>query len=152
VNLDNPQGKGRRGSSRCLDGRDMLEWGQQEAIATSKLKATMIESYRFGRIVIDGKSYTSDVIIYPDRVEANWWRREGHRLAPEDLEGVVEHEARALVVGTGSFGLVQVPPETLEYLTSKGFEVIVQTTDDACQTYNRLSEQGAVIAALHLSC
>ena len=112
----------------------------------------MIESYRFGHIVIDGRSYSSDVIIYPDRVEANWWRREGHRLAPKDLEDVVVQGARTLIIGTGSFGLVQVPPETLEYLTSKGFEVIVQKTEDACQTYNRLSEQGAVIAALHLSC
>ena len=40
----------------------------------------MIESYRFGKIVINGKSYSSDVIIIGDHVKANWWRREGHRL------------------------------------------------------------------------
>ena len=112
----------------------------------------MIESYRFGCIVIDGKSYTSDVIIYPDRVHANWWRRQGHRLAPEDLKGVATEQAETLIVGTGSSGLMRVPPETLEYLTSKGFEVIVQNTHDACQTYNRLSEQGRVMAVLHLTC
>lgn len=112
----------------------------------------VIESYRFGHIVIDGKTYTSDVIIFPDRVQANWWRKEGHRLLPEDLEDVVAEEARTLVVGTGSFGLVEVPSGTLEYLTSKGFEVLVETTPEACQTYNRLSERGQVIGALHLTC
>jgi hypothetical protein len=117
-----------------------------------KVGVTMIESYRFGYIVVDGKSYTSDVIIYPDRVDANWWRKEGHRLAPEDLKGVVAEEARTIIVGTGTSELMRVPPETLEYLTSKGFEVIVQNTNDACQTYNRMAQQGAVIAALHLSC
>jgi len=30
-----------------------------------------IDSYSFGRIVIDGQVYTSDVIIYPDRVDAS---------------------------------------------------------------------------------
>lgn len=112
----------------------------------------MIESYRFGHIVIDGKSYTSDIIIYPDRVQANWRRKEGHRLVPEDLESVVAAEARTLVVGTGSYGLVRVPEETLEYLKAKAFEVIVQRTSEACETYNRLSEGDEVIAALHLSC
>ena len=111
-----------------------------------------IESYRFGHIVIDGNTYSSDLIIYPDRVQTDWRRREGHRLVPEDLKGVVDEEARTLVVGTGSFGLMSVLPRTLEYLTSQGFEVIVQKTDDACETYNELSQRRKVVAALHLSC
>jgi len=40
----------------------------------------MIEHYSFGRIVIDGKEYTKDLIIYPDKIRANWWRKEGHKL------------------------------------------------------------------------
>ena len=76
----------------------------------------------------------------------------GHRLTPEDLEGVVQSEARTLVVGTGARGLMRVPQETLDFLDRRGFEVLVQKTGEACQTYNRLSERGEVIAALHLSC
>ena len=112
----------------------------------------IIESYRFGQIVVDGKSYTSDVIIHPDRVEANWWRKRGHRLAPEDLEGVVQSEARTLVIGIGARGLMRVPQDTLDFLNGRGFEVIVEKTGEAWRTYNRLSERGEVIAALHLSC
>jgi len=112
----------------------------------------MIESHGFGYIVIDGRRYTSDVIVYPDRVESHWIRRRGHRLAPEDLDLSFEVDARTLVVGTGNAGLMRVPSETLDYLQSAGLEVIVQRTGQACETYNRLAEQGPVIAALHLSC
>jgi hypothetical protein len=112
----------------------------------------MIESHGFGYIVIDGRRYTSDVIVYPDRVESHWIRRSGHRLAPEDLDLISEVDARTLVVGTGNAGLMRVPSETLDYLQSAGLEVIVQRTGQACETYNRLAEQGPVIAALHLSC
>jgi hypothetical protein len=112
----------------------------------------MIESYSFGYIVIDGKSYTSDVVIYADRVDDSWWRKRGHLLTLEDLKGVIAEGTKTLIIGTGRSGLMRVPPETLQYLTSRGFEVIVENTGDACQSYNRLSQQGPVIAALHLSC
>jgi hypothetical protein len=31
-----------------------------------------IDSYEFGRIVIDGREYRADVIILPERVVADW--------------------------------------------------------------------------------
>jgi hypothetical protein len=42
--------------------------------------------YEFGIIVIDGSEYRSDVIISNDRVQDNWWRKEGHRLALDDIK------------------------------------------------------------------
>ncbi len=112
----------------------------------------MIDSYDFGKIVIDGKHYTSDVIIYPDRVDASWWRKRGHELHPEDLKEVVEEKPTVLVVGTGKWGLMEVLPETRDFLRSKGIKLIVEETDDACKTYNRLRDSERVIAALHLTC
>jgi hypothetical protein len=47
-----------------------------------------LEDYSFGRIVVDGDEHTRDLIVLPDRVVANWWRREGHSLVIEDLEQV----------------------------------------------------------------
>ena len=43
-----------------------------------------IDSCRFGGITIDGEVYTRDVIIRPEGVTANWWRKDGHGLCPED--------------------------------------------------------------------
>ncbi len=59
-----------------------------------------IDTYSFGKIVIDGRTYTSDVIIYPDHVDASWWRKEGHYLRPVDLTDVVKAKPAVLIIGT----------------------------------------------------
>jgi hypothetical protein len=112
----------------------------------------MIDSYRFGEIVIDGQRYTSDVIIYPQRVDSSWWRKEGHRLNIDDLKNIVENEPEMLVVGTGESGVMTIPEDTAEYLEQKGIKLIAERTGQACQTFNRLSESNKIIAALHLTC
>ncbi|MHA1594397.1 MAG: Mth938-like domain-containing protein [Candidatus Baldrarchaeia archaeon] len=111
-----------------------------------------IEEYSFGRIVINGKTYTSDVIIFPDRVKGGWWRKEGHCLYIEDLKEVIEEKPEVLVVGTGAYGAMRVPKETLEELKRHGIEVIVCETKEACKIFNELSGKKRVVAALHLTC
>jgi len=112
----------------------------------------MIESYKFGQIVIDGKQYTSDVIIFSDRVKDSWWRKEGHRLSIEDIQDILKEKPDVLVVGTGYSGLMKILPETKERLKSEGIQLIAENTRKACETYNRLSKSRKVIAALHLTC
>jgi hypothetical protein len=112
----------------------------------------MIDSYEFGRIVINGKRYDSDLIVFSDKVRSGWWRKEGHRLHVEDLKEVLEVKPEVLVVGTGYSGLMTVPPETRKYIESKGIELMVQKTTEACETFNRLVKSRKVVAALHLTC
>ena len=115
-------------------------------------KACTIGDYRFGRIVIDGQTYDKDVIILPDRVVANWWRREGHRLYPEDLEAVFEASPEVLVVGQGTPGRMRVSPEAARALQAAGIELIVLPTEAACRTYGELSARKITAAAMHLTC
>ena len=49
-----------------------------------------IDRYEFGRIVVNGNEHTRDLIILPDRVVGNWWRRDGHALVTEDLRDVLD--------------------------------------------------------------
>jgi hypothetical protein len=51
---------------------------------------TRIDHYEFGRIVIDGREETRDLIILPDRMVLNWWRQEGHALVVDDLGEVLD--------------------------------------------------------------
>ena len=112
-----------------------------------------ITAYDFGRIEIDGRSYTSDVIIALDRVFSPWWRREGHSLHVEDLSEVFRAGPAILVVGTGYYGRMQVPEETLACLEHDGIEVRVSDTREAVRVFNTLGETTArVYAALHLTC
>ena len=116
------------------------------------MKAPKIEYYRFGKIVIDGKSYQRDVIIYSEGVMPNWWREQGHSLSKMDLEDVIAAQPKTLIVGLGAFGRMKVPVETLAQIEEAGIEVLAHKTEKACQLYNQLEEEGGVVAALHLTC
>ena len=112
----------------------------------------MIDSFEFGCIVIDGKTYTSDVIIFPDRVDDAWWRKAGHNLCIKDIEPAMNETPEVVVVGTGVDGLMKVPDETRRYIESSGADLIVERTREACESYNRVSGESKAIAALHLTC
>ena len=111
-----------------------------------------ISHYSFGRAVIDGREYAKDVIVFPDRVESPWWRREGHSLCLDDLESVLAAALRLLIVGTGSSGVMRVPPETLAELESRGIQVRALRTAEAVRLFNDLEDGAGVVAALHLTC
>ncbi len=112
----------------------------------------MIDSYSFGEIIVDGKTYTSDVIIYPSRVDSTWWRKEGHRLQTEDVKEIIAEKPEVLVVGTGRSGMMRVAPEVEKLLKSLNIQLVVENTERACQEYNRLKDSRKVVAALHLTC
>ncbi|MBU6998508.1 MAG: hypothetical protein HXS41_13225 [Theionarchaea archaeon] len=109
----------------------------------------MIEQYSFGRIHIDGKEYTSDIMIVKGKVYS-WWRKQGHIVAPEDLDVIVEGSPETLVVGTGAYGIMNVPDKTKDYVKSKGIELIAEKTGDAVTLFNKLTGEKA--AAFHLTC
>ncbi len=112
-----------------------------------------IEHYSFGQIIINGNKYTSDVIIYPNKVDSSWWRKEGHKLQVADLNEVIGAKPEILVVGTGYSGIMAVPKETISYLESHGIKVHVDRTPKAVELYNNLQKAGKnVVATLHLTC
>ncbi len=113
----------------------------------------MIDSYSFGQIVIDGQAYWSDVIIYGDRVDAKWWRKEGHRLQPEDIADILNARPDILIIGTGYAGVMTVPGKTVDHIVSRGIDVKVERTGRAVDLFNALqAKKKFVIAALHLTC
>ncbi len=111
-----------------------------------------IDSYRFGHLMVDGRAYTKDVLILPDRVIPNWWRKEGHALLPEDLEVVLAARPDLLVVGQGTQGRLRATAVVRRSLELAGIDLVTEPTDRACETYNALREKKVVAAALHLTC
>ncbi|RMD68801.1 MAG: hypothetical protein D6819_08495 [Gammaproteobacteria bacterium] len=111
-----------------------------------------IQDYRFGSIRIDGRTYTRDVLLHRG-VRSPWWRKEGHVLHPEDLEEVLKERPRALVVGTGYYGRMKVPEETMERLKALGIETHVAPTSEAIRLFRELQKRYAdIAAAFHLTC
>ncbi len=113
----------------------------------------MIDSYRFGRIVVDGVEYTRDLIILPERVEGGWWREEGHRLGLGDLGEALAAEPEVLVVGKGYLGRMRVGEDVERALSERGIAFRAEKTGRACEVYNELVREGKrAVAALHLTC
>ena len=112
-----------------------------------------IAAYHFGTIEIDGRTYTSDVIITPERVLDSWWRHKGHRLAAADLIDIVAARPDVLVIGTGYLGRMSVSDEARQHLQAHGIEVHESPTREAVQEFNRLQQtHQRVVGALHLTC
>ena len=113
----------------------------------------MIEDYSFGRIVINGKTYQQDVIIHQGRVLANWWRKTGHSVDPDDIREVLSAKPDILVLGKGSPGLMTASPALRKLLENQGIQLIEQATAKAVLTFNRLLAEGKNISAgFHLTC
>lgn len=112
-----------------------------------------IDSASFGSIRINGQNYSSDVIIYPDRVDSGWWRKEGHRLQEEDIREILQAAPQILIVGTGQDGRMKVDPQLKRLLQQKGIELFADLTPEACRLHNDLIKgDKTVITALHLTC
>ncbi len=112
-----------------------------------------ISAYEFGRLAIDDTSYSTDVIITPERVIDGWWRRQGHSLHIEDLDQIILAKPEMLIVGTGYYGHMHVPNETKQFLKEKGIELKETDTRDAVTRFNELQKEYArIVAALHLTC
>jgi hypothetical protein len=112
-----------------------------------------IESYRFGLMKVNGAEYRQDLIVFPDKIRSTWWRKQGHSLAVEDLQDVLEFKPEVLVVGKGASGLMEIPAPTQNALQDEGIEVIAQNTSQACNTFNEQIEAGKkVVGAFHLTC
>jgi len=112
-----------------------------------------IDSYQFGKIVIDGVTYGSDCLIIGNSVQDNWWRKQGHSLAASDLETVIAAKPSVLVVGCGASGLMEVSEQTWQVLRKNNIQLEAFDTYKAVQKFNELSQTGAsVAAALHLTC
>ena len=112
-----------------------------------------IEKYSFGSITINGKEYTKDVIIFPDKVLSPWWREEGHSLSLKDLKDVIESAPNLLIIGTGAYGAMDIPKEILQKLKEKNIETVSAKTEEATKLYNeKLEENKNIIACFHLTC
>lgn len=112
-----------------------------------------IDSYQFGKIVIDGTAYSSDVIILGDTVKSNWWRKQGHLLSAEDLQPVITARPTVLIVGCGASGLMKVSDQARQVLLKEDIRLETFNTGKAVERFNQTSQTGVnIAAALHLTC
>lgn len=125
-------------------------------IIGQRVDSSKIDSCTLRKIVINGKTYENDVIIYPgtEGVKDNWWRKEGHSLSLDDIkDDLVNKKPDVLIVGTGWNGFLKISDETKNFLTENEITLISKKTPDAAREYEQASKtEERVMAAFHLAC
>ncbi|HMA62812.1 MAG TPA: MTH938/NDUFAF3 family protein [bacterium] len=111
-----------------------------------------IDSYRFGKMVVNGKSYTNDLKIFPDQVKSNWWRESGHNLSRSDIRDIIDYKPEVLIIGTGKMGVMKVSDDVKNYIMENGIkDLYIEKSSKAVELYNNETKENKV-AAFHLTC
>lgn len=117
------------------------------------MKSLRIDSCSFGSIVINGKTYTDDLIIYPDgKIEGPWWRKGGHRISIDDMHELIDSAPEVIVAGTGVSGGMKSDRNLEKYLAKLGIEFIATPNEKAMGIFNKLTQEKRSGACFHLTC
>jgi hypothetical protein len=73
-------------------------------------------------------------------------------IQPADVQELIEHGARAVVLSRGIWERLQVCPETVAFLDKNGIQIVVLQTEAAVERFNELRENTAVGGLFHSTC
>lgn len=112
-----------------------------------------IEQYEFGKIVVNGKTYTDDIKIIGDRVVPHWYRSSGHRVEVADVDDVLAAKPDIFVLGKGEPGRMAADAELVALLKKENIELIEKPSKEAAAIFNQLHKKKKNVAAgFHLTC
>ena len=111
-----------------------------------------IDSYRHGRIEVDGKTYEQDIVIVGNRVLLCYqsYKRK-HRLNRAYIERLLSFEPEILIIGLGAGSNLGLTRKAFALLGESGVEWHVRPTKGAAKLYNKLRREKRVVAVLHLT-
>lgn len=110
----------------------------------------MIQAFEFERMVIDGREFSTDVMIYPDGQIKAWKRKDEHDLRAGDVKKIIKQHPKLVLLGLGTIGNLNVRPGVYEKLKEAGIEVLEYKTDKAIETYKERREEDGTAALFHL--
>ena len=111
----------------------------------------------WGRLEVEDqpKSYR-DAKLFPGGSREWDWRETGTHhepgIQPADVEELLQHGAKVVVLSKGVYERLKVCPETLRVLKSKGIKAHVLQTEKAVKVYNELAEKESVGGLFHSTC
>lgn len=116
-----------------------------------------IRQIAWGNMEIEGLGSGRDFKLWPGGGRAWDWTETGTHHAPgvqpADVEELLEHGSKVVVLGLGMERRLQTCPETIEYLEQRSVEYHAQDTKAAAELYNKLAEEGRPVGGLfHSTC
>ena len=116
-----------------------------------------IDMLSFGSIVIDGKKYRRDVLIFADGTvkqrKGGFLMFGSHKIKRKELEELTLDKPEAIVIGTGTDGVANLADDVESWVKEGKIKLLVQPSYDAVNKLHSLIEQGKKAAALiHITC
>ena len=114
-----------------------------------------ITHYSFGKIVIDGETYTSDMVIASGEKVSSWsFDYESHYIDPHNIKPHITENAKEMIIGIGYNSAASMSSESLQFikdLKAKGILVQILSTSEAVKLFN-ISDKTELLAFFHLNC
>lgn len=119
-------------------------------------KSPKITQLSWGHLKVEeGKTY-KDAKLWPGGSREWDWTETGTSHTPgiqrEDLEEILEHGAKTVILSRGMNRRLQVQQRTLAWLRNQGIRTHVLQTEEAVEKYNQLADTDPVGALIHSTC
>ncbi len=123
---------------------------EEESKEGEEVALPMIQAFEFEKIVIDGREFGTDVMIYPNGKIKKWKRKDEHDLRASDIKKIVKQHPKRVILGLGTVGNLNVRPKVYEMLKEAGIEILAYKTDKAIEIYKEQREEEGMAALLHI--
>ena len=121
-----------------------------------KLHSPRITHISWGSMKVEGQKDFKDAKLFPGGAREWDWAETGTSHSPgiqsADVEELLEHGARVVVLSQGMLGRLQVCDETIEMLTEKNIPTHILETKKAVKLYNNLRKNELVGGLFHTTC
>mgnify|MGYP001414153958 CR=1 FL=1 len=112
----------------------------------------MIDNYTFGKFIIDGKTFNTNVKLINDKAKS-CRHFDNHIIMKEDFTDLIKAKPDIIIIGTGASGVVDVSKDIIDLIKENKIKLIIKKTAEACDEYNKLIKQKKnVVALLHNTC
>jgi len=115
----------------------------------------VIDDIYWGRVQVAGRVF-KDAKVFPGGAREWDWNETGTRhvpgIQPADVQELIDHGAKTIILSRGMLLALQVHPETLRMLGEQGIPVHVLETSRAVEKYNELCRSAKVGGLFHSTC
>ena len=122
----------------------------------AELKSPHISHLSWGHVEVEGHPPFKDTKVFPGGAREWDWRKTGTHhvpgIQPADVQELIEHGSKAVVLSKGIWERLKVCPETLEVSAKNGIKAEVLQTEAAVERFNELRESMPVGGLFHSAC
>ena len=123
---------------------------------SAEVRAPLITHFAWGGLEIEGGKRFKDAKLFPGGSREWDWSETGTEhvpgIQPADVEELLAHGAKVVVLSKGIYERLQICSETLKMLKQREIDFYALQTEQAVDLYNKLRESAAVGGLFHSTC